>query len=324
MFLINMSIEDDIANRLLQGYTPNQLIDEGFKKSTVYKVNQKITARSMPTTKPDWQIINITPYEPRAAPGRTITISFTYKNTSKKDTYLYRIGIWTEWMQQDTWIAQEVRDLIKAGQKRYFNMLVSVPDDIALGEYTMIFGVESQYLPSTEQPSLQTQWTDPLTFHVKKPLTGVSIFFSHSTKDMTLVRQLAQQLDNNGIEVIIAEDISEPGIELKRKFESKILNATMFLALMTENGANSKWVLEETNFAEQNNKPLILLKEEGVSIQTSREWISFSRNENLESLSHKIMNAINYIKTTQVSPIAPILGGALLLLLLGLAFGGKK
>ena len=113
-------------------------------------------------------------------------------------------------------------------------------------------------------------------------------------------------------------------MQLKRKFESKILRATMFLALMTDNGANSKWVLEETNFAEQNNKPLILLKEEGVSIQTSREWVSFSRNEDLDSLSHKIMNAINYIKTTQVSPIAPILGGALLLLLLGLAFGGKK
>ena len=115
-----------------------------------------------------------------------------------------------------------------------------------------------------------------------------------------------------------------PGIELKRKFESKILKTTMFLALLTENGVNSKWVLQETNFAEQNNKPVILLKEEGISIQTSREWVSFSRNEDSDSLFHKIMDAINYIKTTQGSAVAPIIGGALLLLLLGLAFGGKK
>ena len=97
----------------------------------------------------------------------------------------------------------------------------------------MIFGVEAQYLPSTEHQPLQTQWADPLVFHVKRPLTGVSIFFSHSTKDMTLVRQLEQQLDNNGVRVIIAEDKSEPGIELKRKFESKITESTIFLALLT-------------------------------------------------------------------------------------------
>ncbi len=49
-----MSVEDDIASRLLQGYTPSQLIDDGFKKSTVYKVNQEIKAHLMQTTKAGW------------------------------------------------------------------------------------------------------------------------------------------------------------------------------------------------------------------------------------------------------------------------------
>lgn len=160
---------------------------------------------------------------------------------------------------------------------------------------------------------------NPLVFHVKRPLTGVSIFFSHSTKDMTLVRQLEQQLDNNGVRVIIAEDKSEPGIELKRKFESKITESTIFLALLTESGVNSKWVLEEANYAAQINKPLILLKEATVSIQSDREWVSFSKNDPPEILFQKTMDAINYIQKTRSSPIGFILGGAILALLLGLA-----
>ena len=227
-------------------------------------------------------------------------------------------------MEKDTWVAQKVGDLIKSGQKRYFNFRLSVPEGIALGEYAMTFGIESQYMPVIEHQSLQTQWTDPLTFHVKKPLTGTSIFFSHSTKDLTLVRQLEQQLDNNGIKIVIAEDIKEPGIELKRKFESKILGATIFLALLTENGASSKWVMHETRFAEQNHKPLILLKEESVTIQTGKEWGSFSRNDTPDHLFQKIMEAVNYQRNAQNSSWGPIIGGALLLLVLGLAFGSKE
>ena len=108
-----MSIEDDIARRLLQGYTPSQLIDEGFKKSTVYKVNQEIKAHLMQTTKAGWKIDNIYPAEPRAIPKQTLAISFQFENTSDKDMYLYKAGIWAEWMAKDEWIAQNVKDLIK-------------------------------------------------------------------------------------------------------------------------------------------------------------------------------------------------------------------
>lgn len=319
-----MSVEDDITTRLLQGYTPNQLIDEGYKKSTVYKVYQKVKAYSMPTVKPEWLISNIYPHEPRALPGQTVSLSFTFENTSDKDLYLYRIGIRTDWMTHDTWVAQEVRDLMKSGQKRYFSTLLPVPGNIALGEYSMIFGIEAQYLPALEHQPLQTQWADPLVFNVKKPFTGLSVFFSHSTQDMTLVRQLEQQLDNNGVGTIIAEDISAPGIELKRKFESKIMESTIFLALLTESSVNSKWVLEETNYAAQIGKPMILLKEASVSIQSDREWVSFSRDDPPEILFQKIMDAINYIQKTRPSPIGPILGGAILALLLGLALSGKE
>lgn len=87
-----MSTEDEIAERLLQGYTPIQLINEGFKKSTVYKVNQEIKAHSMQTTKPEWMITNVNPPELRALPKQNKSLSFQFENTSDKDMYLYKSG----------------------------------------------------------------------------------------------------------------------------------------------------------------------------------------------------------------------------------------
>ncbi len=317
-----MSTEDEIAKRLLQGYTPAQLIDEGFKKSTVYKVNQDIKAHLMQTTKSEWTIANIYPPEPRALPKQTKSISFQFENASGRDMYLYKIGIWTEWMQKDTWVAQDVRDLIKPGQKRYFNFLLSVPDNIALGEYSMTFGVEMQYLPANEYQPLRTQWTEPLVFHVKEPLKNLCVFLSHSTKDMTLVRQLEKQLDNYGVTVVIAEDRKSPGAELQQKFEKLIQECPIFIALLTEEGANSQWVINETNYAKQLRKRMILLKEENVSIQTDREWVSFSRNDPPEILLKKIMDAINQVQES--SPIGAILGIGLLALILGAVLSDKK
>ena len=321
-----MSTEDEIAGKLLQGYTPIQLINEGFKKSTVYKVNQEIKARLMQTIKPEWMITNINPLEPRALPRQTRSLSFQFENTSDKDMYLYKVGIATEWIQNNTWIAQEVRDLIKPGQKRFFNFLVSVPDNIALGEYSMAFGVEMQYLPANEYQPLQTLWTEPMVFHVKEPFRNIRIFLSHSTKDMTLVRQLEKQLDNYGIKVEIAEERESPGAELKQKFELLIRECNIFVALLTEEGANSQYVQHETNYAIQINRPLILLKEQNVSLQINREWTPFSRNDAPEVLLKTIMNAINHIQGVrpEISPIGAILGVALLAFLLGLALGSDR
>lgn len=317
----NMNIEDEIKKRLLQGYTPSQLIEEGFKKSTVYKVNREVKARLMPTAKPEWRITNIYPSEPRALPRQTKSVSFQFENVSEKDVYLYRIGIWTEWMPDDSWVAQDVRDMLKPGQKRSFSLLVNIPDGIALGEYSMVFGAEMQFLPTNEQQALQTQWTEPVTFHVKEQLKNLCVFLSHSTKDMTLVRQLEQQLDNHGITVIIGEDQRSPGANLGQKFERLIRECPIFIALWTEEGANSEWVMRETNYAKQINKQMILLKEENVSIQSDIEWVTFSKSDPPGIILDRIMDAINRVQ--QSSPLGALLGIGLLALILA-ALGSQK
>lgn len=317
-----MNIEDEIAKRLMQGSTPGQLIGEGFKKSTVYKVHQQIKTYLTQTTKSEWKIINIYPSEPRALPNQTIPISFEFTNTADKDIYLYRVGISTEWMENDTWIAQSVRDLIRSGQRRHFSIPLPIPGDMPLGEYTLTFGVEMQYLPVNEYQTLQTQWTEPMVIHVKKPLRNLCVFLSHSTEDITLIRQLEKQLDNEGITVILGEDSRSPGTDLKEKFKKLIQSSNLFVALLTENSAKSEWVAFETNYANEIRKPMILLKEESVRFQSNVEWINFSKNDHPEVIFGKVMDAINRVK--EGSPIGAILGLGLLALIVGALMSDKK
>ena len=324
-----MSIEEEIMKRLLSGYTPAQLIGEGFKKSTVYKVNQEIKVHSAQTTKPEWEITNIYPPELRALPRENKPVNFQFENTSGKDMYLYRIGILTEWMEKDTWVAQEVKDLIKPGQKRFFNFILPVKDGIPLGEYALSFGVELQYLPAVEHQPLQTLWTEPMVFHVKQPRRGICVFFSHSVNDLTLIRQLETQLDNYGITVIIGEDKEAPGTELRAKFANLIQSSTIFIALLTSDSINSPWVQYEINYAKQIRKPMLLLKEDNLRIEgnngwmASYEWISFSKYAQPELILQKIMKGINYIQGNS-SSLAPLIGLGLLALILGIAASGEK
>ena len=324
-----MGKQDEIRKYLLQGYTPQQVVDIGYSKSTVYKVYESVKSYLTPVMKPDW-VVNIVPAEPICLPGKSISMKFNFENRSDRDLYLYRVGVSSEWMDSDKWFAQDVKDLIKPGRSRLFSFVLSIPSDIGLGEYELRFGIEGQYLPVSgySDQSMQTQWSEPIIFHVKHPPTGIKVFISHSTQDMHLVRELENQLDNYGIQAMVAEDRPQPGIELNKKFEAMIGESTMFLALLTESGVRSDWVIKETNYALKIEKPRILLKEESVNVKTSYEWISFSVNEPIKSIAAKVLNAIDVVKKGVSTPVTVPLGGVILVgilaLIAGLAIGSRR
>lgn len=324
-----MGKEDEIRGYLLQGYAPRQVVDMGYSKSTVYKVYKSAKSYLTPVIKPDW-VVNIIPAEPRCLPRKSISMKFNFENRSDRDLYLYKVGISSEWMDSDKWFAQDAKDLIKPGRSRLFSFVLPVPSDIALGEYELRFGIEGQYLPVSgySDQSMRTQWSEPIIFHVKYPPTRIKVFVSHSTKDMHLVRELENRLENYGIQAIIAEDRLQPGIELNKKFEAMIRESTIFLAFLTESGVESDWVVKETNYALEIGKPRILLKEESVNVETSYEWIPFSVNEPVKSIATKVLNAIDIIKKEVSTPVTVPIGGVILMGILvfiaGLAIGSRR
>lgn len=324
-----MGVEDEIRTLLVKGYSAQDVIRQGYRKSTVYKVYSSSITEAVPVSPPAWWI-NWQVGKQRYLPGEIASFRYSLKNTSGMDLYVYRTGIQPEWLEGH-WYAQEGRFLLRPGETRKLAINVSVPSDISLGEYEMRWGVEGQFVgvgAPVSGSNIQTQWTEPFVLEIKKPLTGYRVFISHSTADMYLVRQLEHSLDNEGIEGIVAEDSREPGMVLKDKFETKIRECHFFLALLTANGARSDWVTHETNYALSMSKPSILLKERETQIDSTVEWVEFSRYDTPEIITAKAQEALQIVRQRHYSltpppNLAPLAIGVLAFLF-GLAAGKSK
>lgn len=300
-----MGVEDEILRLLSQGASPLEVIGKGYKKSTVYKVYTQLQHNPTSTQRGAWYIEGIRLSKERYLPSETISVSCRLRNFTNHDLYVSKFGIQAEWMHHE-WYPQEVRALIKPNNSRSFTLTVPIPNNLALGEYTYSFGVEGQFLGSSNIPqnsSFNTEWSEPNIFHIKQLKKYIKIFFSHSTKNKSLVYQIESLLDNYGYEVIIAEDIREPGVILTEKFQRLIRESRFLLALLTHEGIRSNWVIEEVNYAQSINKPLLLLKERSVEIQTDLEWVEFASNDSPEVLQVTVLNAIqNILQRTGGSP----------------------
>lgn len=233
--------------------------------------------------------------------GDIALISIDFKNISERDMYIDKIGYRIKWLEPGIWTAYLVRETIRAGDQHRFELKIQIPYGIPLGEYAIEYGIEFQYLPADR--SLQVQWTNSSDIINIKHLPKIKIFVSHSTENMVLVRRLQKDLDEYGVGVILADDIKTPGENNDIKIQELINSSDIFLALLTEEGINSPWVIKETDYAISINKPRILLKEKNVVIRSTIEWTEFSKNES-DKMILIVNDAINYhLENTKVPKI---------------------
>jgi hypothetical protein len=320
----SMGIEDEIRALFSQGYTPQSILSsQPYKKSTVYKVYRELSTRQAPVAPPQWYV-NVSPHPEtkRYLPGGLERFTCDVRNNAPMDLYVTSSGMQPEWLRGQ-WHINPERFLLRPGESRSLRIDLPIPQDIALGEYELRFGIEGQYLGQGGISNLSAiQWAEPFALQVKCPRNGYKLFLSHSVKDLNLVRQVEKQLDADGIEVFIAEDISTPGAILNEKFQALIRGAHFFLALLTENGARSEWVATEVNYAHQINKPMLVLKEREAQVGSlSREWVEFSRYDSYETILDKIRIALNQL---QGNPTGAVTSGTVHPLVwvgLGLFFG---
>lgn len=293
-----MGIEDEIRTLLSQGYTPQSILSSHpYKKSTVYKVYRELSTQQVPVMPPQWYV-NVTPHPEtkRYSPNTLERFTCNIRNNANLDLYVTSSGMQPEW-SHGQWHVSTERFLLRPGESRSVRIDLPIPQDISLGEYELHFGVEGQYLGPGSMANISTiQWAEPFILQIKRPRNGYKLFLSHSVKDMHLVRQIENHLDSNGIEVFIAEDLRTPGVVLEEKFRALIRNAHFFLALLTENGARSEWVIKETNYADEINKPMLLLKEREAQITSSREWVEFSRFDPEEAIIEEVGQALNQLQ----------------------------
>lgn len=330
-----MGIEDEIKRRLVEGHPVEQLVADGFRKTTIYKVKSALATKSADQPRPLWYVSTNSLQGKRFKPGDNMFVDWSVTNVSGLDLYVHTAGMEPEWFRRNgQWYPVEIRSLIKPGATHTLpQKIVPIPNEVTLGEYDLRFGLQSQFLsPTLQQTSLlnQIQWSEPMIANVKHPICG-SIFLSHSTRNMSLVRQLQKHLDLYGFEGVIAEDIMDPGKYLPVKFQEKVQRCSYFMALLTKEATESDWVLYEVRYARQIGKPLILLKEDNVSVPNDlalTEWVPFSRLDSAENLAHKIEEATRCVANVVASPVTLPIGavviGGILIFLAGLALGSKR
>src|SRR5258708_27042170 len=85
----SMGIEGQIATRLQEGATPKQLIAEGFRKSTVYKVAETLRAHQAPAPPPPL-LVSLATDRDRYLPGETAHATVTLANRTTADLYVFQ------------------------------------------------------------------------------------------------------------------------------------------------------------------------------------------------------------------------------------------
>jgi hypothetical protein len=76
-----------------------------------------------------------------------------------------------------------------------------------------------------------------------------TVFLSHSSKDKTQVRKLAEDLMQSGISVWFDEAEIKVGDSIPQKINEALLYSDYVLAILSKNSVNSRWVQEELQTA---------------------------------------------------------------------------
>jgi len=90
------------------------------------------------------------------------------------------------------------------------------------------------------------------------------IFISYSTKDLPIVKKIKGKLENQAIEIFIAEYSVNPGDHLNKSIINAINTCDLFLLLWSQNSKHSEYVPQEIGIAFGQNKfilPIVLESE---------------------------------------------------------------
>lgn len=93
----------------------------------------------------------------------------------------------------------------------------------------------------------------------------VSVFLSHSSKDVAIVEWIVNHARALGIEVYLAERDHQPGQTLATKILGRINASDAVIALITRDGGASAYVQQEIGAAIANSKPVVPLVEKDAS-----------------------------------------------------------
>jgi hypothetical protein len=286
-----MGIEEQIALRLQQGVAPRDLIGEGFRKSTVYKVFDALRPHQAPTPAP-LLLVHLTTDRTSYPPGVAAQASFAVTNQTAADLYIFQAGVRPEWLSPSEWIPTTVRKLLAPGTSLTVRLIVSIPVEIELGEKELLFGVQGQWVgPQSTSPSSAIMWTNPLIIRIQRPRTGTKVFLSHSVVDISWVSRLETTLEDNGV----ATEVAPHTIDSAPR--QSIEAADILVAVITD-PHRLEAALQEISYAQGRRKQLVLLRNSGLATKVpaalaALPWVDVDFSLGKATILMYLFNALN-------------------------------
>jgi hypothetical protein len=292
-----VGIEEQIASRLQQGAEPKDLVAEGFRKSTVYKVAETLRTHHAPTPAP-LVAVNLVPDKDRYLPGDVAQLRFGLTNYSSIDLYVFQAGVRPEWLEATQWIPSLQRKLVRPGETLPVRLSLPIPPELALGEKDLFFGVQGQWVgPESRSPANEIMWTTPLLLRVQRNWTGATVFLAHSVHDVSLVSQLESTLDDNGIRTLVAESSAA--------LPTQVAMADFLVAVLTDSGARLALAAEEIVQGVALGKTPILLRDTSLAALVPPTvahlpWINVDFSQGAASIVTRLFAELNELNAKRV------------------------
>ncbi|MEO8607885.1 MAG: SUMF1/EgtB/PvdO family nonheme iron enzyme [Chloroflexota bacterium] len=135
------------------------------------------------------------------------------------------------------------------------------------------------------------------------------VFLSYSRKDMPVMKQLAHDLQVANLSIWTDEGIEPGTLSWTRTIENAILNAGCLVVILSPDAAQSRWVREELEFAQLQDKVIFLVLARGEERDaipfgySTFQWVDIRDNEHYIS---RIQNLISAIRKRLNVPDSPI------------------
>jgi len=107
---------------------------------------------------------------------------------------------------------------------------------------------------------------------------SLKVFVSYSSKDMSTVTQITEELEALDIDVFVAEDSIKPGENLNESIIKNIKDCDMFILLWGKNASTSDYVKQEIGIARGADKQIIpFMIDNGVALPEFIKDIKYIR-----------------------------------------------
>jgi hypothetical protein len=287
-----MKIEEQIGHRLRQGVPAAQLVGQGFRKSTVYKVLDSLRAPANSLAPTPLVTVHMTTNSERYLPGATVQATFTLTNNSGADMYIFQAGVRPEWISRADWIATTIRKLLGAGGSMQVRLNLAIPEQTTLGDKELLFGIQGQWVgPLTNSPSSELMWSSPMILKLQRPPIGIKVFITHAVFDPSLIAQLATTLEDNGVEAAIGDWNSAT-------VHTTEIEQAHFLVAVLSDPSRMESALADIAHAQSRKKDLILLRDASLAAMVpaglaSLGWIDLDYVLGAGAVMLNVFNALN-------------------------------